>query len=83
MLEATVLVAGRTRFYAEWAWLTGRRVAQKGETPLHHAAIEGHEAAIKALMAAEADVNAKDQVRDGRRGSAEREKRVGVGFLCY
>jgi len=83
MLEATVLVAGRTRIYAEWAWLTGRRVAQGRNTPLHSAARNGHEAAIKALVAAKADVNAKDQVRYGRRGGSERGKGVGVGSVFY
>ena len=76
-------VAGGTRTHAEWAWLTGRRVAQGGITPLHSAARFGHEAAIKTLVAAKADVNAKDQVRYGRRGSAEREKGVGVGSVFY
>ena len=38
MLGAVASVAGGARNHAEWAWLTGRRVAQKGRTPLHVAA---------------------------------------------
>jgi hypothetical protein len=83
MLGAAASVASGARNHAEWAWLTGRRVAQWGMTPLHSAAQNGHEAAIKALVAAKADVNAKDQVRYGRRGGAEREKGVGVGSVVY
>ena len=40
-----------------------RRVAQIGHTPLHMAAMHDEKAVIKALLAAEADVNAKDEVR--------------------
>ena len=40
-------------------------MAQDGETPLHLAASSGHEAAIKALVAAKADVHAKAMVRGG------------------
>ena len=38
---------------------------QTAGTPLHQAAVCGHEAAIKALVAAKADVDAKDRVRAG------------------
>jgi ankyrin repeat protein len=37
-------------------------VAQEGSTPLQCAATKGHEAAIKALVAAKADVHAKNEV---------------------
>ena len=41
-------------------------VAQRGVTPLHYAASRGRESAsIKALVAAKADVHAKDTVRVG------------------
>jgi ankyrin repeat protein len=40
-------------------------VAQDGETPLQFAARAGHEAAIKALVVAKADVNTKHKVRGG------------------
>ena len=58
-------VASGARNHAEWAWLTGRYVVQKGWTPLHQAAENGHEAAIKALVAAKADVRGKNEVRGG------------------
>jgi ankyrin repeat protein len=49
-------------------------VAQDGETPLHLAASSGHEAAIKALVEAKADVHAKIMVRgvvlEGQGGAA-------------
>ena len=48
------------------AWLTGSRVWQNGRTPLHLAAEEGHAAVVGALLAAEADKDAKDEVRGGR-----------------
>ena len=38
---------------------------QRNQTPLHQAALNGHEAAIKALVAANADVHAKNHVRGG------------------
>ena len=55
-------------------------MAQNGHTPLHIAAVRGNEAAIKVvetLLAAKADVNAKNDVRGGRvawraRGGAAR-----------
>ena len=40
-------------------------MAQDEWTPLHVAAQMGHEVAIKALVAAKADVHAKDSVRGG------------------
>ena len=36
-LGALPSVAGGARTHAGWAWLTGRRVAQEGGTPLHTA----------------------------------------------
>ena len=56
-------VASGARNHAEKAWLTGRHVVQDGWTPLHAAAHQGHEAAIKALVAAKADVRGKLDVR--------------------
>jgi len=41
-------------------------VAQAGDTPLHRAVKYGREAAIKALVAAKADVYAKNWVRVGK-----------------
>ena len=69
------LVAGGARKYAEWAWLTGSRVVQDGRTPLHFAAGNGYVAAIKALVAAKADVYAKDTVRRGALGGRGRRRR--------
>jgi ankyrin repeat protein len=63
MLGGLASVAGGARNHAEL--LTGSRVAQWGWTPLHYAASIGHEAAIKALVAAKADVDATDEVRVG------------------
>jgi len=63
--------------HAEWAWLTGSRVVQDECTPLHVAAQNGHTTAIKALVAAKADVHAKDSVR---RGCWEGEGGDSVGF---
>ena len=57
------MVARGARNHAGWAWLTGSRAVQDGCTPLHFAAIDDHEAAIKALVAAKADVHAKLNVR--------------------
>jgi hypothetical protein len=83
MLGAVVSVAGGARSHAEWAWLTGRRVAQVGKTPLHMAAFKGHEAAIKALVAAKADVNAKNEVRGGWQGVLRRRGGGGLGSVFY
>ena len=46
--------------------LTGSRVPQDGMTPLHWAAEMGHEEVVVALLAAEADKEARDQVIGGR-----------------
>ena len=78
MLGGLVSVAGGARNHAEWAWLTGSRVVQNGMTPLHPAAAQGHEAAIKALVAAKADVHVKDVVRWGGLGG-----RGGRRFRVY
>ena len=45
-----------------WAWLTERHVVhwQEGITPLHVASHQGQTAGIRALLAAKADVHAKD-----------------------
>ena len=71
-------VGGGARNHAELAWLTGRRVAQAAQTPMYMAAQKGHVVAIKALVAAKADVNAKDQVRYGRGGVRGRRRGVCV-----
>ena len=39
------------------------RAPQYGDTPLHYAALEGHAAVAGQLLAAKADVEAKDRVR--------------------
>ena len=65
LLGGLASVAGGARNHAQWISLTGGHVVQFGETPLHRAAHEGREAAIKALVAAKADVHAKDKVRGG------------------
>ena len=65
MLGGIASVAGGARNHAEWAWLMGSRVVQDECTPLHVAAQNGHTTAIKALVAAKADVHAKDTVREG------------------
>ena len=44
-------------------WLTGSRIWQYGKTPLHWAAKKGHVAVVGALLAAEADKDATDEVR--------------------
>ena len=70
------MVESGARNHAEWAWLTGSRVVQDGFTPLHSAAYNGHDAAIKALVAAKADVHAKNTVRGvalGGRGGRRRQ----------
>ena len=64
------------------------RVAQDGATPLHYAAShasQGHEVAIKALVAVEADVHAKDKVRvrEWFRVLGGRGGRGGLSTLCY
>ena len=77
-------VAGGARNHAEWAWLTGRRVVQDGRTPMHFAAGEGNEASIKALVAAKADVHAKEKVRGGSLGGrGERRRRVFILLLLF
>jgi hypothetical protein len=43
-------------------------VAQAAHTPIYFAADKGHEAAIKALVAAKADVHAVTKVRAGGGG---------------
>ena len=73
-------VAGGARNHAESAWLTGSRVAQIGWTPLRCAANYFNVAAIKALVEAKADVDAKGKVRGGV--LAGRGEDV-VGFACY
>ena len=85
-LGALASVAGGARNHAGWAWLTGRRVAQNGDTPLHNAAdfFYGHgwtrETLIKALVAAKADVN--DNVRGLRMSNAVRA-REGAAWGLY
>ena len=77
LLGGLASVASGAANHAEWAWLTGSRVVQEGTTPLHFAAQMGHEAAIKALVAAKADVHAKDEVRGGVLGGrGGRRRRV-------
>ena len=77
MLGRVAWVAGGADHHAEWAWLTGSRVVQHGWTPLHFAADNGHEAVIKALVAAKADVRAKERVRGGVLGGrGGRRRRV-------
>ena len=66
MLGGLASVAGGARNHAEWAWLTVIRAVQDGWTPLHFAAQKGGDVAIKALVAAKADVHAKNNVRVGQ-----------------
>ena len=66
------MVAGGAREHTEWAWLTRNGLAQDGKTPLHRAARSGKEAMIKALLAAKADVHAKDEVGVGAGGRVRR-----------
>ena len=52
-------------------WQTRRRASQgfyswAGQTPLHYAALRGHEAVVVALLTAKADKEAKDPVSRGR-----------------
>ena len=75
-------VAGGARNHADWAWLTDSRVAQDGWTPLHFA--WGHEAVIKALVEAKADVHAKDKVRGGvLEGRGVGRRRVKILLLLF
>ena len=67
-----------TNYGAKGAWLTVSRVPQSGDTPLRLAAYNGDAAVVGALLAANADKEAKGQVR--RRGDAGR---VGGGSLWY
>ena len=93
-LGALASVAGGATTHAGWAWLTGRRVAQVGDTPLHKAsAAEWHTAAyfdewgwsaIEVLLAAKADVNAKNDVRGGEVAwRARGVRRVGSVLLLW
>ena len=51
--------------------------------PLHYSAMYGNEAAIKALVAAKADVHAKTRVRDGRRGAVLEGERGAASGLYF
>ena len=64
--------AGGAGSHAQWARLTGRCVAQDGETPLHMACSKFEEVTIKALLAAKADTNAKSNVRVGEGAASAR-----------
>ena len=82
--EGLASVAGGAWNHAEWAWLTGSRVVQGDHTPLHLAADKDHEGAIKALVAAKADVQAKDKVRGGVLGGrGGRRRRVCMLLLLF
>ena len=84
MLGGIASVAGGARNHAGWAWLTGSRVVQAGLTPLHYAAGNGHEAAIKALVAEKANVHAKNDVREGVLGGrGGRRRRVCILLLMF
>lgn len=66
-------------YQADCACLTGsRRVLQDGRTALHCAAVAGKVAAIQALLAAKADVHAKNNVRGGGGPGRARRRRSGV-----
>ena len=67
-----------TNYGAKGAWLTGSRVPLAGQTPLQWAAEIGHAAVVGALLTAEVDKEAKDEVRG--RGVAGR---VGGGSVWY
>ena len=54
---------------------------QEQKTPLHHAASCGNEAVIEALLAAKADVNAKNWVRGGKVAERARGVRRGGSVL--
>jgi len=60
--------------------MTDSRVAQDGKTPLHFSADKTGDGLIKALVAAKADVDAKDKVRGGVLGGRGED---GVGSACY
>ena len=62
VLGGLASVAGGCRKEGAWSWLTGRRVAQDGGTPLHLAALFDQEAAITTLLAANADIHVTDNV---------------------
>ena len=82
ILGALASVAGGARNHLGWAWLTGSRVAQYGDTALHDAAGNGHDAAITTLLAAKADIHAKNKVR-GEGGAEGVEARGVLGSLIY
>ena len=83
MVGASAWVEGGARNHAAWTWLTGSRVAQFGMTPLHRAAQYGEEIAIKALVAAKADVHAKDKVRVGEEGGRRGAQGGRAGWGMY
>ena len=84
MLGGLSSVAASARNHAEWAWLTRSHVVQNASTPLHWASYKGHEAAIKALVAAKADVQAKEKVRGGVLGGrGGRRRRVCILLLLF
>ena len=84
MRGALAWVAGGARTHTAWAWLTGSRVTQFGKTPLHRVAQYGEEIAIKALVAAKADVNAKNKVRVGEEGRClEGKEGARPGFCIF
>ena len=52
---------------AEWGCLSEcYRAPQKGNTPLHDAAVKGHVAVVEWLLAMQAVMEAKNEVRGGR-----------------
>ena len=62
-------VAGVARNLVGWACLTGHRVAQDGDTPLHLVSWSGDADRMRTLLAAKADVHAKNKVRGGGGGA--------------
>ena len=73
MVGALVWVAGGAGNRADWAWLTANFLVQDGSRPLHIAAWQGQEVAIKVLVEAKADIRVNDKVRwvqSGRVGGA-------------